>query len=78
VIKNIDLLKLIFEMVAKKVPLKHNFLDYFDYKNERQYHDFRYKMNDDKLRNLIKYNRRNFTDELEETVNFYLAKWYKK
>ena len=78
VIKNIDLLKLIYEMVSKKIKLKHKFLEYFDYKNERLYHDFRYKMNDDKLRNLIKYNRRNFTDELEETVDFYIEKWNKR
>jgi dTDP-glucose 4,6-dehydratase len=77
VIKNIDLLKLINEMVSKKIPLKNNFLEYFDYKNERLYHDFKYKMNDDKIRNIIKYKRRNFTDELQETTDFYIEKWYK-
>jgi dTDP-glucose 4,6-dehydratase len=77
VIKNIDLLKLIYEMVSKKIPLKNNFLEYFDYKNERLYHDFKYKMNDDKIRNIIKYKRRNFTDELQETTDFYIEKWYK-
>jgi hypothetical protein len=35
-------------------------------------------MNDYKLRSKIKYYRRNFTDELEETVDFYLEKWGKK
>jgi dTDP-glucose 4,6-dehydratase len=78
VIKNIDLLKLIYGMVSEKINVKHSFLEYFDYKNERIYHDFRYKMNDYKLRSKIKYYRRNFTDELEETVDFYLEKWGKK
>jgi dTDP-D-glucose 4,6-dehydratase len=64
-------------MVSKKIPLKNNFLEYFDYKNERLYHDFKYKMNDDKIRNIIKYKRRNFTDELQETTDFYIEKWYK-
>lgn len=77
VIKNIDLLKLIYEMVSKKIPLKNNFLEYFEYKNERLYHDFKYQMNDDKIRNLIKYNRKPFINELEETVNFYIKKWWR-
>ncbi|TGG88922.1 NAD-dependent epimerase/dehydratase family protein [Geotoga petraea] len=77
-IKNIDLLKLIHETLSKKINLNYDFFEYFDYKNERIYHDFRYKMNDDKLRSIIKYNRRNFAEELEETVDFYLKKWESK
>ncbi|MGM0640883.1 MAG: GDP-mannose 4,6-dehydratase [Thermotogota bacterium] len=76
-IKNLDLLKLIYEMVSKKIELKNNFLEYFDYKNERIYHDFKYHMADEKLRKIFDYNRRNFTEELEETVDFYLEKWLK-
>lgn len=76
-LKNIDLLELIFEIVSKKIDLKKSFLDYFEYKDQRIYHDFKYHMNDDKIRNLIKYNRRTFIDELEETVNFYINKWGK-
>jgi len=35
-------------------------------------------MNDEKLREIIRYSRRNFTEELEETVDFYLKKWEEK
>jgi len=77
-IKNIDLLKLLYEKVSKKIDLKNNFLDNFEYKDERIYHDFKYHMNDEKLREIIRYKRRNFTEELEETVDFYLKKWEEK
>ena len=80
-ITNIDIVKQICKIVDKKMNKKISCLNLISFVNDRPGHDFRYAINNSKLRKEVGWKPKiKFKEGLEQTVDWYLnnQKWIKK
>ncbi len=77
-LNNINLVHKICDYFDKKYPIKYSYKKLITFVKDRPAHDFRYSINSDKVKKIVKINNNsNFDTKLNETIDWYIdnKKW---
>ena len=75
---NLKIINLICDIIQKKLKTKYDYKSLITYVTDRPGHDFRYSVNDNKIRRNLNFkNEINFTKGINSTIDWYLANYEK-